>query len=63
MTPHRLVRPDSVEHPLDELIGAEHPDLEHAMRGGPLADLECGHGRLPGDLGRTCECWEAPHVS
>jgi hypothetical protein len=23
----------------------------------PLADFECRHGRLPGDMGKDCDCW------
>lgn len=50
---------------LKELLEAplEDPTLdnEHGARV-PMAlvDLECEHGRLPGDVGRACPCWRQP---
>lgn len=32
--------------------------LDESKKDRPLADLECDHGRLPGDLGITCACWD-----
>lgn len=29
---------------------------------GRLADNECRHGRLPGDLGLDCGCWSRPEA-